>query len=121
MRQAGLSDEVRIEDLVEELARSSSRAEVIGVIGRSLGLAIANALNVLDLSTVVLSGYLAPIAEEITPVVQETVDRHALAAEAGPVAIERADALADPALHGAARAALQPVFDAPGSWIEKER
>lgn len=119
--QAGLSDEVRIEDLVEELARSSSRAEVIGVIGRSLGLAIANALNVLDLSTVVLSGYLAPIAEEITPVVQETVDRHALAAEAGPVAIERADSLADPALHGAARAALQPVFDAPGTWIEKER
>ncbi len=119
--QAGLSDEVRIEDLVEELARSSSRAEVIGVIGRSLGLAIANALNVLDLSTVVLSGYLAPIAEEITPVVQETVDRHALAAEAGPIAIERADSLADPALHGAARAALQPVFDAPGTWIEKER
>ena len=120
VRQAGLSDEVRIEDLVEELARSSSRAEVIGVIGRSLGLAIANALNVLDLSTVVLSGYLAPIAEEITPVVQETVDRHALAAEAGPVAIERADALADPALHGAARAALQPVFERPVSWIERK-
>jgi predicted NBD/HSP70 family sugar kinase len=119
VRQAGLSDDVRIEDLVDELARSSSRAEVIGVIGRSLGLAIANALNVLDLSTVVLSGYLAPIAEEIAPVVQETVDRHALAAEAGPVAIERADSLADPALHGAARAALQPVFDAPVTWIEK--
>lgn len=75
MRQAGLSDDVRIEDLVEEARTRSSRAEeVIGVIGRSLGLAIANALNVLDLSTVVLSGYLAPIAEEITPV-QETVDR----------------------------------------------
>ena len=119
MRQAGLSDDVRIEDLVEELARSSSRAEVIGVIGRSLGLAIANALNVLDLSTVVLSGYLAPIAEEITPVVQQTVDAHALAAEAGPVAIQRADTLADPALHGAARAALKPVFDHPVTWIER--
>lgn len=119
VRQAGLSDDVRIEDLVEELARSSSRAEVIGVIGRSLGLAIANALNVLDLSTVVLSGYLAPIAEEITPVVQQTVDAHALAAEAGPVAIQRADTLADPALHGAARAALKPVFDHPVTWIER--
>ncbi|MEE1650175.1 ROK family transcriptional regulator [Brachybacterium sp. J144] len=120
-RQAGLSEDVRLEDLVEELARSSSRAEVIGVIGRSLGLAIANALNVLDLSTVVLSGYLAPIAEEITPIVRETVERHALAAEAGPLAIERSDHLADPALHGAARAALQPVFDHPVTWIERTR
>lgn len=117
VEQAGLGAEVRIEDLVEELSRSSSRAEVIGVIGRSLGLAVANALNVLDLSTVVLSGYLAPIAEEITPVVQETVEQHALAAEAGPVSIERSDDTADPALRGAARAALQTVFDAPGAWI----
>lgn len=117
VEQAGLGADVRIEDLVEELSRSSSRAEVVGVIGRSLGLAVANALNVLDLSTVVLSGYLAPIAEEITPVVQETVEQHALAAEAGPVSIERSDDTADPALRGAARAALQTVFDAPGAWI----
>lgn len=119
VEQAGLGPEVRIEDLVDELSRSSSRAEVIGVIGRSLGLAIANALNVLDLSTVVLSGYLAPIAEEITPVVRETVTAHALAAEAGPISIERSDTTADPALRGAARAALQSVFDAPGAWISR--
>src|SRR5699024_6650047 len=62
--RAGLGEDVRIEDLVEELSRSTDRTEVIGMIGRSLGLAVANALNVLDLSTVVLSGYLAPIAEE---------------------------------------------------------
>src|SRR5690606_9485479 len=119
--RAGLDDDVLIEDLVEALSRTSNRAEVIGMLGRSLGLAIANALNVLDLTTVVLSGYLAPIAEEITPVVQETVERHALAAEAGPVAIERADSLADPALHGAARAALQPVLEHPVEWIERAR
>ncbi|QCR52502.1 transcriptional regulator [Brachybacterium sp. SGAir0954] len=119
VEQAGLGPEVRIEDLVDELSRSSSRAEVIGVIGRSLGLAIANALNILDLSTVVLSGYLAPIAEEITPVVRETVTAHALAAEAGPISIERSDTTPDPALRGAARAALQPVFDAPGAWISR--
>ena len=41
----------------------------------------------------------------------------ALAAEAGPVSIERSDDTADPALRGAARAALQTVFDAPGAWI----
>jgi len=118
--RAGLGDDVRIEDLVDALSRRSDRAEVIGMIGRSLGLAVANALNVLDLATVVLSGYLAPIAEELEPVIRETVESHALAAEAGPVRIERSDGLPDPALRGAARAALQPVFSAPGEWIARE-
>lgn len=117
--RAGLGDDVRIEDLVDALSQRTDRAEVIGVIGRSLGIAIANALNVLDLGTVVLSGYLAPIADELEPVIRRTVDRHALAAEAGPVRIERSDGLADPALRGAARAALQPVFDSPGGWIDR--
>ena len=117
--RAGLGDDVRIEDLVDALSQRSDRGEVIGMIGRSLGLAVANALNVLDLATVVLSGYLAPIAGELEPVIRETVDRHALAAEAGPVRIERSDGLADPALRGAARAALQPVFSEPGRWIAR--
>src|SRR5699024_7433151 len=83
------------------------------------GLAVANALNVLDLATVVLPGYLAPIADELEPVIRRTVEAHALAVEAGPVRIERSGGLADPALRGAARAALQPVFSAPGEWIAR--
>ena len=117
--RAGLSDDILIEDLVDALALTRDRAEVIGMIGRSLGLAIANALNVLDLATVVLSGYLAPIADELEPVIRGTVERHALAIEAGPVLIERSDEQTDPALHGAARAALQPVLSAPGEWIAR--
>lgn len=119
--RAGLGDEVRIEDLVDALAGSGDRAEVIGLIGRSLGLALANALNILDLDTVVLSGYLAPIAEELDPFIRGTVEAHALAVEAGPVRIERSDDQTDPALHGAARAALQPVLTAPGEWIARTR
>ncbi|WP_394214848.1 ROK family protein [Brachybacterium vulturis] len=115
--RAGLGDDTLIEDLVDALALTRDRTEVIGLIGRSLGLAIANALNILDLTTVVLSGYLAPIAKELEPVVRETVERHALAVEAGPVRIERSDGLTDPALRGAARAALQSVFSDPGAWI----
>ncbi|MDN6400543.1 MAG: ROK family protein [Brachybacterium sp.] len=117
--RAGLSDDILIDDLVDALALTRDRAEVIGMIGRSLGIAIANALNVLDMTTVVLSGYLAPIADELAPVIRETVERHALAAEAGPVLIERSDGFSDPALRGAARAALQPVFNAPSAWIDR--
>ncbi|MCT1653501.1 hypothetical protein [Brachybacterium muris] len=47
------------------------------------------------------------------------MDRHALAAEAGPITLARSDDLEDPALRGAARAALQPVLSAPGRWIER--
>jgi len=119
--RAGLSDDILIEDLVDALALTRDRGEVIGMIGRSLGLAIANALNVLDLTTVVLSGYLAPIADELEPVIRRTVEQHALAIEAGPVLIERSDGQVDPALHGAARAALQPVFNAPSAWIAAAR
>ncbi len=118
--RAGLGDDILIEDLVDALALTRDRAEVIGMIGRSLGTAIANALNVLDMTTVVLSGYLAPIADELEPVIRETVERHALAVEAGPVLIERSDGITDPALRGAARAALQPVFSAPSAWIARE-
>lgn len=119
--RAGVSPDVPLEDLVDSLARTADRAEVIGTIGRPLGIAVANALNVLDMTTVVLSGYLAPIADELAPVIRETVDAHALAADAGTIAIERSDGLQDPALHGAARAALQPVFESPGSWIPRIR
>src|SRR5699024_12434102 len=89
--RTGLGPDVLIDALGDALSRRSARSEVIGMIGRSLGLAIANALNVLDLTTVVLSGYLAPIADELEPVIRGTVERHALAAEAGPVRIERSD------------------------------
>ncbi|SLM98161.1 Xylose-responsive transcription regulator, ROK family [Corynebacterium xerosis] len=117
--RAGLRRDVLIDELVEELSRSTDRAEVIGTIGRSLGLAVANALNILDLSTVVLSGYLGPIAEEIAPFIRETVDRHALAAEVDEIVIERSDDLAAPALWGAARAAISPLLDHPGNWIAR--
>lgn len=117
--QAGLGPEVDLEGLVDALSLSVDRTEVIGTIGRALGIAVANALNILDMSTVVLSGYLSPIADEIAPVVRRTVEAHALAADAGPIAIERSDGLEDPALRGAARAALQPVLEAPGTWIHR--
>src|SRR5699024_2379869 len=117
--RAGLGDDVRIEDLVDALSQRSDRAEVIGMIGRSLGLAIANALNVLDLTTVVLSGYLAPIAHELEPVIRETADRHALAAYAASVRLELRAERRPPALRGVARAARHPAFRPPEHWIAR--
>lgn len=116
-RRTGLDHDVSLDDLLAELEQERSRHEIIELIGRPLGIAIANALNVLDLSTVVLSGYLAPIADELTPVVRRTVEHHALAAEAGDIRLVRADGVERPVLVGACRAALEPVLRRPDRWI----
>lgn len=120
-RRAGLEGYVRIEDLVAALSERMDRDDVIELIGGPLGIAVANTLNVIDFSTVLLSGYLAPIADELTPVVQRIVDAQALAADAGPVVVERADGIDRPALIGAARAALSPVWDTPAQLIERSQ
>ncbi|HST72518.1 ROK family transcriptional regulator [Kocuria sp.] len=118
--RTGLPEDVRIEDLVEAMARRlHSREAVVEMLGRPLGAVLANAMNVLDLSTVVLSGYFGPIAQELEPVLREVVEAHALTAEAGPVRIEQAAADDRPSLTGAATTALEPIFASPAWWIAR--
>ena len=118
--RTGLPEDVRIEDLVAATAeRLQSREAVMEMIGRPLGVVLANSMNVLDLSTVVLSGYFAPIAPELEPVLREVLEAHALTAEVGPVEIQRSAAEAHPALTGAAATALEAIYDSPARWIDR--
>lgn len=118
--RTGLPEDVRIEDLVAATAeRLRSRDAVMEMIGRPLGVVLANSMNVLDLSTVVLSGYFAPIAAELEPVLREVVEAHALTAEVGPIEIQRSAADAHPALSGAAATALEPILASPARWIDR--
>nr|WP_255396163.1 ROK family protein [Kocuria sp. CNJ-770] len=118
--RTGLPEDVRIEDLVAATAeRLRSRTAVMEMIGRPLGVVLANSMNVLDLSTVVLSGYFAPIAAELEPVLREVVEAHALTAEVGPIEIQRSAADAHPALSGAAATALEPILTAPARWLDR--
>lgn len=118
--RTGLPEDVRIEDLVAATAeRLRSREAVMEMIGRPLGVVLANSMNVLDLSTVVLSGYFAPIAAELEPVLREVVEAHALTAEVGPIEIQRSAADAHPALSGAAATALEPILTAPARWLDR--
>lgn len=117
--RAGLGGNASMAETVQTLGRTESRQEVVQGIARAIGIAVAGAMNTLDLSTVVLSGHLAPIADELGPVLRATVQQHALALEAGPIAIEGSAAPADLALKGAARQALEPVFTSPSAWIAR--
>ncbi|MDO5662702.1 MAG: ROK family protein, partial [Brachybacterium sp.] len=115
---AGLSADVPIEDLIGSLsAAAGGRAAVIDQMGRPLGLALAGAMNVLDLSTVVLGGYLGEIATDLAPVLTRIIGDHALAAEGGTIAVLAAEAPGDSALDGAVRTALAPVLADPAAWI----
>ncbi len=117
--RAGLGPDVSISDIVDALAeRIGDRVSVIEMIGRPLGLALAAALNVLDVSTVVLGGYLAPIVPELSPVVHSVLREKALAEEIGPVHVEPAVEDPHPALSGATRVALEPVLYRTAGWIE---
>ena len=117
--RAGLGPDVSISDIVDTLAeRIGDRATVVEMIGRPLGYALAATLNVLDLSTVVLGGYLAPIVPELSPVVHSVLREKALAEEHGPVRVEPAAADPHPALSGATLMALEPVLNRTADWIE---
>lgn len=118
--RAGLGSEVSISDIVDTLAaRLGDRATVIEMIGEPLGYALAATLNVLDLSTVVLGGYLAPIADDLSPVVHGVLRERAIAEERGPVHVERAVEDAHPALSGASRASLEHVLHCTADWLER--
>ncbi|WP_194793289.1 ROK family protein [Raineyella fluvialis] len=116
--RADLGPDVPIHEVVDTLARRlGDRRAVIEMIGVPLGYALANTLNVLDLSTVVLGGYFAPIAGELEPVLHQVFRERALAEEHGQVRVGRAVDDAHPALSGATRTALDPVLNHTPEWI----
>ncbi|MFV0451156.1 MAG: ROK family protein [Propioniciclava sp.] len=90
-------------DRGEEPARSATTAA-----GTALGVALASALNLLDLSQVVLGGHLADLADEITPAIRHELDTRVLAAPFEPLGITARRAAEAP---GALGAAYQGVLD----------
>jgi predicted NBD/HSP70 family sugar kinase len=81
-----------------------------------LGIAIAGALNLLDLGHVVLGGHLAELSSQLIPTVRAELDTRVLSAPfATPtVSVARPDAVA--AAVGAAYAGLDRVVAEPASW-----
>ncbi|MFV0407527.1 MAG: ROK family protein, partial [Propioniciclava sp.] len=74
----------------------------IEVAGRALGIALAGALNLLDLSQVVLGGHLAELETELTPHVRREIDERVLAAPFEPIGITARETETAPGALGAA-------------------
>lgn len=103
VRQAYLDDDPRAVDAIREA-------------GRALGLALANAGNLLDITTVVLGGDLALFTEQYRPQIMHELDTRLLARPfAEPTLLAVPPDHATPAF-GAAYIALERVLDDPGRW-----
>lgn len=82
-----------------------------------LGVAISNALNLVDVSTVILSGYLGLLDSRYLKRLGEVVSVGALGAEETPPTIAIARDLDIYSVQGAARAAIDSVLQKPGEWV----
>lgn len=90
--------------------------DAVRAAGRALGLALANAGNLLDITTVVFGGDLAVLVEEYRPFIQRELDTRLLARPfTEPALIAATPDHAAPAF-GAAYVALERVLDDPARW-----
>ena len=85
----------------------------------ALGTALANAVNLVDVSTVVLGGIYAPLAPFLLPGIQEQLRGRVLSAPWSSPQVLPARARDYAALSGAASVGLAHVTADPSAWLER--
>ncbi|GAA1865219.1 ROK family protein [Asanoa iriomotensis] len=85
--------------------------------GRSLGVALAGVVNMLDVGTVVLGGIFGPLTPWLAPAVEAELARRVLTAAWAPMTV-RASALGPAAAAvGAAGAVVRDILAEPAEWV----
>ncbi|WP_034610800.1 ROK family protein [Cellulomonas sp. URHD0024] len=122
LRAAGIDPVRRLEALLQALDAGDSRAqEAVAQAGRSLGVALAAAVNVVDVPEVVLGGTFGRLFDHVRGPVQEELDASVIFAPWAPLTVSRARAGAHPAMKGAALAVLNGVLSDPARWLRTAR
>jgi predicted NBD/HSP70 family sugar kinase len=85
--------------------------------GEALGVAISGMVNLLDVETVVLGGFFAPLQRWVRPAVEREIRARVLAARWAGVDVVASTLGSDAAVRGAAHAALASVLSNPAGWI----
>jgi predicted NBD/HSP70 family sugar kinase len=86
-------------------------------VGRWLGIGLAGLVNILNPSRVVLGGLFSRIYPFVAGLVEEELDRRALAAPRGLVAVVPATLGVDAPLLGAAEMTFEPLVADPVAWL----
>ena len=85
----------------------------------ALGTALANAVNLVDVGTVVLGGIYAPLAPYLLPGITAQLQDRVLSAPWSPPQVLAAQARDYAALSGAASVGLAQVTADPSAWLER--
>jgi predicted NBD/HSP70 family sugar kinase len=118
MRAAGLDLSLPIDHLQRAAAAGDPAAVAsFDTAARALGTAIANAVNLIDVETVVLGGLYATLAQELVPGIERVLDQRVLAAPWSEMRVRSAVVREAAAMTGAASAVLTQVIDHPSEWM----
>ena len=117
MAAAGLDPLTPVEGLLARLGDGRVRARrAVDRAGWALGVALANAVNLVDIDEVVLGGFYAPLTEWLTPAVAEQLQLRVLSATWSRPRIRPAASGQQAAMTGAALSVLRMLLDDPSAW-----
>ncbi|GAA3794745.1 ROK family transcriptional regulator [Cellulomonas soli] len=122
LRAAGVPVGLPIETLTAVLdhgdpqEREVARTAVRGA-GRSLGIALANVVNVVDIGEIVLGGTFSLLFDDLQHEVAAELARRVIFAPWSPLQVSRAVADPYPAMTGGALAVLRTVVAEPAAWL----
>jgi predicted NBD/HSP70 family sugar kinase len=107
-----------VELLLRE-ARSGSRRLIAALdeAGSALGIAVASALNMLDLDRVVLGGIYSPLAPYLIPTVEREIQARVVSAQWATVSVRASALSAGSAVLGAGQVVVREVLANPATWI----
>lgn len=115
---ARLDQDLPVEVLVDRVTAGDARARAaVDTAAAALGTALANAVNLVDVDSVVLGGIYRPLAPLLRPGIDGQLRRRVLSSSWHEVAVEAAVSPQPAALHGASWAALSTVLDDPAGWM----
>jgi glucokinase-like ROK family protein len=94
--------------------------EVLGEIGESLGIGIANLINIFNPEMVILGGALSRVAPYLLPRVRQTISERALAAAQAHVSLSASTFGPDACVMGAVTLIIRRILANPLAWSSAE-
>ncbi|MBW8486740.1 ROK family protein [Actinomadura parmotrematis] len=115
---AGLGPDRTVADLAAAVRAGDPAARrAVDRAAGALGVALAGAINILDIPTVLLGGHLAEIADLLIPPLRQRLDRRVLSARWTAPTVQAHTGPPAPAATGAALLRLAEVVDRPVHWL----
>lgn len=108
-----------LEEFVAALEAGDEAAmATLETVGTALGVALSSALNLLDVSRVVLGGHLAILHPWLEPIVSQEMQERVLWSHLTEVEIDRISETPRHAAHGAAWSVLLDAIADPARWLD---